>query len=109
MIKLRFYRNYKGDLYGFECENHGEPVVCAAVSALTLNCANTLEELAGLRLECLLDENKGYLRVLVSVVKDGGKSEKAELLLGSLALGIKAIADEYPGEIEYDFIKKFVI
>ncbi len=96
MIKVILYR--KDERYrGFCCSGHadyaeeGEDIICSAVSALTVNCVNSIEALAGDAMFVTEDEDGGYLEM---VLEDAG-SEAAQLLLESLALGLDSIEDTY--------------
>jgi len=102
MIKARFKRNKAGGLYGFEVKDHGDSIVCAAVSALVLNCVNSLAELTDAKAVCESYEKPGIIRCEVPECKNGTHHD-AELLLRSLRLGLLSIAQEYADHIRvYD-------
>ncbi|MCR4907291.1 MAG: ribosomal-processing cysteine protease Prp [Lachnospiraceae bacterium] len=70
----------------------GEDVVCAAVSALTINTVNSLEYfLPEDKFRDTSDEKKGFIEF--EFVCD--PSEKAQLLVNSLIFGLKNIKDQY--------------
>ena len=86
MIKVVFYMK-EGRMCGFKSSGHadyadqGEDIVCAGVSALVINCVNSLEKLT----------DDGF----VSCMIQEPLSREGELLLQSLHLGITHIAEDY--------------
>ncbi len=83
-----------GSAFGVHAKNHGDPIVCAAVSMLMTNFVNSLEELtdAGFK----IDVDDGDMSVEITEYDRKGF---AKLLLDSLILGLRAISSEYPNEI----------
>ncbi len=85
---------------GFQCTGHagyeedGKDIICAAVSALTFNAVNSIEEFTedGFQLEQA--EDGGFLKLLFS----GEPSERAALLMDSLILGIRGISEDCESE-----------
>ncbi len=69
----------------------GQELVCAAVSALTLNMANSVEHFTEDRFEADEDENSGMFRFLFK----GAISSEAALLMNSLVLGLEDIEETY--------------
>ena len=43
MILAEIFRDESGGITGFTVQNHGESIVCAAVSMLVLNTVNSLD------------------------------------------------------------------
>ena len=82
---------------GFELSGHaeyseyGEDIVCAAISILTINTINSIETFTDDIVECLDDEQKGYISFKIL----DGFSDESNLLLKSMVLGIESIAKEY--------------
>ena len=72
----------------------GEDIVCAAVSALTVNCVNALESVAHVR----PDVKKGQGFLAVRLPKDC-ESRDAQVLLLSLKQGLRDICAQYPAYI----------
>ncbi|MCR5295459.1 MAG: ribosomal-processing cysteine protease Prp [Lachnospiraceae bacterium] len=92
MIRATFFK--KGGRYtGFKARGHagygeeGTDIICAAVSVLTINTANSLELLADEKLA--EQETDGF----VSFRFENGISEKGMLLMDSLHLGLRDIAE----------------
>ena len=82
---------------GFHIEGHsgyddrGKDIVCAAVSALAINCVNSIEEFTEDEFSVGSDEARGMIDFELS----GAGSERAELLLHSLILGLESISETY--------------
>ncbi len=96
MIKVNIIRNNEGRVCGVNITEHGDPIVCSAVSILLLNTRNSIEAFtkAKFSYECAPD---GGDAVLVITAFDAEK--KAELLMDSLVLGYKSIEESYKDEI----------
>lgn len=96
MIKVSVLRNdYKA--YGVKILNHGDPIVCSAVSILLLNACNSIEVFTSalFSFECAQDGGDATLKIVQ--FDDEGK---AQLLLDSLILGLKSIEESYKDEIK---------
>ena len=95
MLQAIFYRSKEETLTGFQITGHagydeyGRDIVCAAVSALALNTANSLEALTEDTFSGEMGES-GSLKVMVEE-----PSSDAELLLQSLLLGLTSVQEEY--------------
>ena len=82
---------------GFRVEGHsgyadrGSDIICSAVSALTINCVNSIEELAGDEIRVESDEESGMIDLTVR----GIPSEEASLFLKSWQMGILEISRTY--------------
>ena len=96
MIKVSFKFDHNNDPVGFICTGHagfaafGKDIICAAVSALVINCVNSVSRFTSSKYDLESEEKKGYIRF---VLKDD-PSEEAKLLLKSLKLGIDAIIND---------------
>jgi len=82
---------------GFTVRNHGDSIVCAAVSALTLNLVNSVETLTDAAFACDYEEQGGLLSFCLT--GEGRSNHDAVLLLRSWALGIAEIQVEYENQI----------
>jgi uncharacterized protein YsxB (DUF464 family) len=82
---------------GFKIKNHGDPIVCSAVSILVMNTVNSVEGLteAGFSIEGD-NEDGGDVTFIITEFDEEGK---AELLLQSLYLGLVFISNEYTEEM----------
>jgi len=96
--KLNDNPDLKKFFIGFEISghagyaHHGEDIVCAAVSVLSLNTANALSELTSNQVDIQMNED-GYLQVMAKELDSYG-----ELLLDAFALGILNIYNDYSNE-----------
>ena len=78
----------------FTCKGHagyeeaGKDIVCAAVSMLVLNTANSIERFTSSRIE---GSDKGYVRWDFTGEPDDG----AKLLMDSLLLGLESVEKKY--------------
>ena len=84
-----------GEFVSLESDGHagyaeeGKDIICAAVSALLVNTVNSIETLTGDRI--LSESEDGYLYFSFP----DGHSEKTELLMQSLLLGLQSIRQSY--------------
>ena len=102
MIRVSFDR--QGDrITGFEAEGHsgyadsGSDIVCAAVSALLVNCANAIEEVARVSPAVRENEEAGFLSLRLPDAQDEAAEHDAQVILASTEIGINGIAQQYPG------------
>jgi len=98
MTKITFHKTKAGEYRGFACEGHagyadyGQDIVCASISVLVINTINSLEEIAGERMEVAADEDTGTIRC--SFV-DLPLKETSKVLMDSLVLGLTQIEQQY--------------
>ena len=69
-------------------DEEGKDIVCAAVSVLTLNLANSIEHFCDD--EFIVDCSEGFFHLTLQ-----DRSEKSGLLLDSCILGLMDIGEEY--------------
>ena len=97
MIRVRTFRNGRNELIGFRSTGHadfdesGKDIICAAVSVLELNLANSVSELTDARFSCEVNEENGDFSFRLA----GTEDEKAVLLLASCMLGLQTVSEEY--------------
>ena len=99
MITVALYRNAGGAIYGFKADDHGESLVCAAVSTLSINAVNSVETFTDLEFTCDFYEEGGFLSFELPAIKAGAENRDAHVLLESLRLGLKALENDYFDEI----------
>ncbi|MDR2648931.1 MAG: ribosomal-processing cysteine protease Prp [Clostridiales bacterium] len=100
MIQVNISRNSRGRMYGFTARNHGEDIVCAAVSALILNAVNSVEAFTDEDMTVDIDKkNTGYIKLYLPDIEAGNDNSDADLLLSSMLLGLEHIQEQYPGQI----------
>ncbi len=73
---------------------YGQDVVCAAVSVLALNMANSVERFTKDHFEGSVREDGG----MFSFFFPDSMSSESQLLMKSLILGLESIRDEYGAE-----------
>lgn len=90
---------YRGRLVGFDAVGHtgyadaGEDIVCAAVSAITQTAAAGITEL--IKAPCALEIVDGELHLMLESSVEGELLDKAELILGTMLLGLRSIETDY--------------
>ncbi|MCQ4937037.1 ribosomal-processing cysteine protease Prp [Anaerotignum propionicum] len=99
MIRAIIYRK-DGKICGVELTGHaeyaksGRDIVCSAVSVLTLNTINAIEQFTEIPFRCEADEkNGGFFKVLFPL--EGMADHDTQLLLQTLEMGLSAIETEY--------------
>ncbi len=96
MIQAVFYRNPEGRLFGFSLKGHagfeeaGKDVVCAAVSALSINTVNAAENLTDAGFSCEQGDS-GELNFHFT----DSMGDREQLLMDALELGLTSIQEEY--------------
>jgi len=96
MIKVSFKYDHNNDPVGFICTGHagfaafGKDIVCAAVSALVINCVNSISHLTSSGFDLESDEKKGCIKCIL----EDNASDEAKLLVKSLELGINTIIND---------------
>ncbi|WP_028543586.1 ribosomal-processing cysteine protease Prp [Paenibacillus taiwanensis] len=99
MIRVSIRRKSDGIIDSFKTWGHanfaphGEDIVCAGVSAVTVGTVNAIEALTGIKLKCKMKD--GFLSGQVPEVKDVRKSEQVQLLLESMIISLNTIEDSY--------------
>ena len=89
-------RKEKDEIVAFSVTGHaeyadkGQDIVCSAVSALTINAVNSVERLTNDRI-CAAEAD-GELHAEIQ----GTAGPETQLLLKSMVLGLKSIAEQYP-------------
>lgn len=101
MITVKGFKANR-QIYKFVITEHGEEIVCSAVSALSINLVNSLQILAKEKVSYQVDD--GVLIIDLPDIKDGKINEKATLLIDAYVLGIQSIEDEYPKEITFKIV-----
>ena len=87
MVKIFLYKN------GFKAYNHTDPIVCAAISALSINTVNSIDMLTSAKFT-LESDDEGFMKFLL---EDNNKD--ANLLLESFKLGVYSIKENYKEHI----------
>ena len=100
MIKISIYQNEEDVITGFRLNGHagyaehGQDIVCAAVSALVINTINSVEQFTQDVFSLEQDEESGTIEFHVT----SEISDESKLLLNSLFLGLSGIQEDYGQE-----------
>lgn len=85
-----------GSIVGFELKghagyaDHGEDIVCASISVLSLHTANALSDLSSNDVDVIMKED-GYLKVMVREDLD----ETGVVLMKAFYLSVESIYEDY--------------
>lgn len=99
MSRVLLWRDAEGQLKGYRISGHtgfdeaGRDIVCAALSFLSITCANALESVAGCRPEIRQAE------ALLEVRVDSPKGQAATILK-VFEQGIRDLKQAYPDHID---------
>ncbi|NEW63267.1 ribosomal-processing cysteine protease Prp [Granulicatella sp. zg-ZJ] len=108
MIQIIFKKNEKNKWVSFEITGHaqfaehGEDIVCAAVSALAITTCNGIEHIAKYQPIIDIEEEFGgymYVEVLDDLTND--QHYITQTLLENLYLGLCEISKEYPDFVQF--------
>lgn len=108
MIHAYFKRNEENKIVSFEVTGHAESgaygtdIVCAGVSSLTIGITNSLSILGEFTplVEVNDEVEGGYLYVELPLEISEKQLSTAQILLESLLLSLKSIAEEYPNYVK---------
>lgn len=99
MIRVTVSRDPDGLVRGIDCRGHagfaphGQDIICSAVSALTLNMANSVEAFTEDPFEGQAEEDGRFTFRFTGDISEGSK-----LLMDSLLLGLEGIRKAYGKE-----------
>lgn len=106
MTRIIIRKTTEGEYKGFSCYGHaeyankGKDIVCAALSVLTINTVNSLEQLTEERMEVECRETEGVITCRFT----GSISEGSRLLMDSYVLGCRNVFQEYGNKyLELEF------
>lgn len=97
MIKVIIFSDSDHSVRGIELkghsgyDEHGRDIICASVSALALNMANSVEQFTSDRFEAGVEEESGSFTFHFQ----GEVSRESRLLMDSFILGLKSIRKTY--------------
>ena len=101
MIRAKVILDSNANYKAFSCVGHagfsvkGEDIVCAAVSTLVINTANSIEQFTGAKFSVGAEED------CINFVFLEEPNEKAKLLMDAMILGLS--------EIQKSYSKKFLV
>lgn len=97
MIKVKVSIDSEEKILGIDLNGHsgyeeyGRDIICASVSALTLNMANSVEAFTKDGFDGSIEEETGGFHFRFT----GEISQESKLLMDSLILGLKSIEETY--------------
>ena len=95
MTKVTIFRNFKNECVGFEVFDHagyaeeGSDIVCAAISILTINTMNAIEQFTDVDFTQEVDEEACSIRFMVEE-----PTNETTLLLETMVLGLQTLEDD---------------
>lgn len=98
MTKINIYRNGK-DIVKYTVSGHtgykdqGEDIVCAAISALSMNALNGLTDVA--KIQVGYEVRDGYLECILPAELSAEERKSANVLLDSLVLSFENLEKQY--------------
>ncbi len=101
MIKVNVTRNADNHICSFEMSGHanaaphGQDIVCAGASAVSLGTVNAIYKLCNVKLEVELSNDGGFLRCHVPINLERQTNEKVQLLLEAMVVSLTSIAEQY--------------
>jgi len=105
MIKITIVRDDKDNrIVSFAVEGHanyakhGQDIVCAGVSAVSVGTVNAIEALAGVELPVKMKD--GWLSSRIPSISDAKCDEKVQLLLESMIVSLDTIAQSYGDHVK---------
>ncbi|MDG0871745.1 ribosomal-processing cysteine protease Prp [Paenibacillus thiaminolyticus] len=106
MIHVTVRRKPDRSIAGFSIEGHaeyaphGEDIVCAGVSAVSVGAANAIEALTGVELECEMKD--GFLSGTVPFIERKDIEAQVQLLLESMIIGLQSIEASYESYLQIE-------
>jgi uncharacterized protein YsxB (DUF464 family) len=100
-IGVSIYKNSQNIIYGYIISGHsgyakrGSDIICAGVSAISLNIINSIKEFTKDKTELKMNEADGYISFFLPELQKGNGSKEAIVLLKSLMLGMESISESY--------------
>lgn len=101
MTKVTLYYNDKY-VYRFKIDGHagygehGEDIVCAAISILTINTVNAIETFTAEPIKVIeFNQQTGTIDAEFPRVKSGEQADDTNLLINTMVLGLETIRETY--------------
>ena len=105
MTTITIYKSNENGYRRFTCKGHsgfamsGKDIVCASISILVINTINSLEEITHEEMVVKDDEATGF----IDCQFPNRISLQSEVLLDSMILGLKTIAEQYGKYVRLKF------
>ena len=98
MTTITICKTADGKYTGFTCLGHAgyakknrPDILCSAISTLVINTINSLEELAGEKIETVSNEETGFIKCVFK----SDLQEKSIFLMDSMVFGLENISQTY--------------
>ncbi len=97
MISIIIYQNHSRQYVGFSTQGHanysdyGTDIICSAVSALTINTINSIEQFTSVKFTVDTNQKSGRIDFKIT----GECDDKSTLLLDSMILGLQGLQKDY--------------
>ena len=97
MTTITILKDKEKSYRGFICMGHagfarkGQDIICSAISILVIGTINSLEELAGEKLNVVTNDETGFIRCDIQ----GSLQEKSSFLLDSMVFSLENLSREY--------------
>ena len=97
MISIIIYQNHSRQYVGFSTQGHanysdyGTDIICSAVSALTINTINSIEQFTSVKFTVDTNQKSGRIDFKITSECD----DKSTLLLDSMILGLRGLQKDY--------------
>jgi len=107
MTKVEFFFDDDGNILKYIMnghtgyDEHGKDIVCAAVSVLAQTGLMSLLEFLNLKISYLIED--GYIKVILPKNLNKDDFEKSQIVLNTVLIGIKSVAESYPYYISLDY------
>lgn len=75
--------------------DHGQDIVCAAVTAISFGTVNAIEQVVNVMLEVEMEEEGGFLHCVVPEHLDSSTQEKVQLLLEAMIVALDSATEDY--------------
>ena len=101
MINIRIFGDKQAPT-GYEAAGHAEyaqegyDIICSAISTLTISCANGLEQVVKCPVTVDVEEETGYIKVILGSNLSPKQQEQANVLIQTMLLALGDIAEQYP-------------
>jgi len=99
MIKVTLYHNNNKDIYRFSVSNHGEPIVCAGVSALVITCVNFIQAHFNHEIDLQMKDMQ-FIDFSVNELQQNKITHDTSLIINNMAYGLRLIAETYSDDIK---------
>ena len=105
MTKIKIFKDKSGNIIQYEMIGHadfgeyGNDILCAAISVLSQTTLIALNKVCGIEEDDIsfsVDEDKGYLKVSIPKDLEKNISDRANIVLETMIVGLEDLAEQYP-------------